>query len=213
MKSAVMKSALMLAVLLCATLNVSAQNALQKPDAARGKATVAVCSACHGADGNAAGPTFPKLAGQHYDYLVKQLHNFKVKPGALKAERENAQMLAFASVLNEQQIRDVAAYFELQPLKPAVATHKDSYELGKKIYRAGIASKNVPACASCHGANGAGIPGQYPRLAGQWPEYSEAQLIAFRQGTRANNPVMTAIAQRLSDAEMKAIADYTAGLR
>ena len=213
MKSAVMKSALIVAALACATFNASAQNALQKPDAARGKATAAVCAACHGADGNAAAPAFPKLAGQHYDYIVKQLHNFKVKPGAAKAERDNAQMLPFASALSEQQILDVAAYFSTQPLQPAVAKNKDSYELGKKIYRAGIASKNVAACASCHGANGAGIPGQYPRLAGQWPEYSEAQLIAFRQGTRTNNPVMTEIAQRLSDAEIKAIADYTAGLR
>jgi cytochrome c553 len=189
------------------------QPPMQKPDIARGQGAAAVCMACHGADGNSATPAFPKLAGQHYDYLIKQLNNFKVKPGAAKAERENAQMASFAAALSEQQMRDLAAFYAAQKIQPAVAKNKDTYELGKQIYRAGIAAKNVPACAACHGPAAAGIPGQYPRLGGQWPEYTEAQMIAFRQGTRHNNAVMSAVAARMSDAEIKAVSDYIAGLR
>ncbi len=210
-----MKRAFCFAVLLLAGWNVwaQAQPALQKPDIARGQAAAAVCMACHGADGNAAAPAFPKLAGQHYDYLIKQLNHFKVQPGAAKAERENAQMAPFAAALSDQQMRDLAAFYAAQKIQPAVARNKDTYELGKQIYRAGIAAKNVPACAACHGPAAAGIPGQYPRLGGQWPEYTEAQMIAFRQGTRHNNAVMTAVAARMSDAEIKAVSDYIAGLR
>jgi cytochrome c553 len=190
-----------------------AQPPLQKPDIARGQAASAVCMACHGASGNSSSAAFPKLAGQHYDYIIKQLNNFKLKPGAAKAERENAQMASFAAALSEQQMRDLAAFYAAQKIEPAVAKNKDTYELGKKIYRAGIASKNVPACAACHGPAAAGIPGQYPRLGGQWAEYTEAQMIAFRQGTRHNNAAMTQVASRLSDAEIKAVSDYIAGLR
>jgi len=190
-----------------------AQPPLQKPDIARGQGAAAVCMACHGADGNSPSAAFPKLAGQHYDYLIKQLNNFKVKPGAAKAERDNAQMASFAAALNEQQMRDLAAFYSAQKIQPAVAKNKDTYELGKQIYRAGIAAKNVPACAACHGPAAAGMPGQYPRLGGQWPEYTEAQMVAFRQGTRHNNAVMTAVAARMSDTEIKAVSDYIAGLR
>ncbi|WP_085318394.1 c-type cytochrome [Derxia lacustris] len=185
---------------------------LEKPDATRGAATAAVCSACHGLDGNANGPTFPKLASQHPDYIVKQLHNFRPKDGA-KPERENAQMLGFASTLSEQQMLDVAAYFSSQKLVPSVAANKDSAALGKKIWRAGIPAKNVPACAACHGPKGDGIPAQYPRLGGQWAEYTELQLVNFRQGLRNNNAIMTNVASRLSDVEIKAVADFAAGLR
>lgn len=212
-----MKRAFCFVVLAWVASNVFAQTqpsqTLQKPDVARGQAASALCAACHGVDGNASVPAFPKLAGQHYDYIVKQLNNFKVKPGATVAERANAQMAPFAAALSDQQIRDLAAYFSAQKLHPAAARHKETYELGKQIYRAGIASINVPACAACHGATGAGIPGQYPRLAGQWSEYTEAQMVAFRQGTRHNSPVMTAVSARLSDAEIKAVSDYIAGLR
>jgi cbb3-type cytochrome c oxidase subunit III len=184
-----------------------------KPDAAHGQQIASqVCAACHGAEGNGTSPTYPKLAAQHADYLYKQLVNFKPQ-GDKPAERNNAVMAGFAATLSEPDMRDVAAWFSSQAIKPAAAKDKTVVELGQKIYRGGIAGKGVPACAGCHSPNGAGIPAQYPRLAGQYAEYTEAQLTAFRQGARKNSAQMSAIAARLSDAEIKALAEYTAGLR
>ncbi len=183
-------------------------------DIAKGQQIAAgACAACHAADGNSTAPANPKLAAQHPEYLAKQLHNFKVKPGAKEAERANAVMAGFAAGLSDADIKNVSAYFASQAYKPSFAKEKDLAELGKKIYRGGIAEKNVPACAGCHGATGAGIPAQYPRLGGQWSDYTEAQLIAYRGGVRKNNAQMMTIASRLSDKEIKAVADYVAGLR
>jgi cytochrome c553 len=185
-----------------------------KPDVAKGGAIAqAVCAACHGPDGNATGNAYPKLAGQHETYLEKQLHDFKVADGATVPARVNVIMNGYAAALADADIRNVAAYYASQTYKPANAKGKDTVALGQKIWRAGIAEKNVPACAACHGPAGAGIPVQYPRLAGQWGEYNEAQLTAFKTGTRKNNGPMQTIAARLSDAEIKAVADYAAGLR
>lgn len=185
-----------------------------KVDLAKGQQKAAeVCAACHGADGNSASPANPKLAAQHADYLYKQLRNFKVQPGAKEAERANAVMAGFAATLSDEDMRNVSAWFASQKLKPSAARNKDTVELGQKIYRGGIAAKSVAACAGCHSPNGAGIPAQYPRLAGQFAEYTEAQLVAFRQGARKNSAQMTAIAARLSDTEIKAVSDYIAGLR
>jgi cytochrome c553 len=185
-----------------------------KPDLAAGQQIAAgVCAGCHAADGNSPSPANPKLAAQHAAYLAKQLHNFKPQAEGKAPERNNAVMQGFAAALNDQQIRDVAAYFAAQKLKPAAAKNKDLVELGQKIYRGGIADKGVPACAGCHSPNGAGIPDQYPRLQGQYAEYTESQLVAFRQGTRANSTQMMTIASRMSDKEMKAVSDYIAGLR
>ena len=185
-----------------------------KADVGKGGAIAqAVCAACHGAEGNAVGPTFPKLAGQHPGYLAKELYNFKVEPGAAAPTRYNAIMNGYAAALSVTDIQNVTAYYASQVMKPATAKDKDSVELGQKIWRGGIAEKNVPACAACHGPTGAGIPVQYPRLGGQWGEYNEAQLLAFKGGIRKNNAVMSTIAMRLSDAEIKAVADYAAGLR
>ena len=185
-----------------------------KPDAAKGQQIAAqVCVACHGADGNGTAVVNPKLAGQHPDYLYKQLQNFKAKPGAAKAERVNPIMAGFAATLSDADMRNVAAYYAAQKLKPSAAKNKDSVELGQRIYRGGIASKQVAACAGCHSPNGAGIPAQFPRLAGQYAEYTESQLVGFRQGDRKNSAQMTSIAARLSDVEIKAVADYVAGLR
>jgi hypothetical protein len=173
-----------------------------------------VCAACHGADGNSNSPANPKLAGQHADYLSKQLHNFRMAPGAAMADRQNAIMAGFATTLSDADIRNVSAWFESQKQKPATARDKTLAELGQKIYRAGIAEKNVPACAGCHAANGTGIPAQFPRLQGQYAEYTESQLNGFREGgVRHNSAQMTAIATRMTDREMKAVADYIAGLR
>ena len=122
-------------------------------------------------------------------------------------------MVGYAMALSDQDIRNVSAFYASQPYKPATAKDKATVALGEKIWRGGIADKGVPSCAACHSPNGAGIPIQYPRLAGQWGEYNEAQLTAFRSGARRNNAAMSAIASRLSDAEIKAVADYAAGLR
>ena len=193
---------------------VQAQQGGAKVDPAQGqKIASEVCAACHGADGNSGTPANPKIAGQHADYLVKQLHNFKTKPGAKQAERANAVMAGFAAGLSDADIRNLAAYFSVQKLKPSAARNKDLVELGKRIYRAGIPAKSVPSCSGCHSPNGAGIPAQYPALAGQFAEYTAAQLVAFRQGTRNNNAAMSQIAARMSDAEIQAVSDYIAGLR
>ena len=122
-------------------------------------------------------------------------------------------MSPYAKAMTDEEMRNVAEFLSVQAPKPGAARNKETIDLGKKVFRAGIASKNVPACAGCHGPGGAGIPSQYPRIAGQHQDYTVAQLIAFRTGGRANNAAMVAIAQRMSDDEMKAVADYIAGLK
>jgi cytochrome c553 len=189
-----------------------------KIDLAKGQQIASqACAACHAADGNSTSPANPKLAGQHADYLAKQLHNFKVKTGAKEAERGGAAAAAMAGIaagLSAEDVRNVSAYLAGQTLKPASAkSNPATVAMGEKIYRAGIAEKNVPACAGCHSPNGAGIPAQYPRLQGQWVEYTDAQLRAFRGNTRKNSSQMTTISARLSDAEIAAVSDYIAGLR
>jgi cbb3-type cytochrome c oxidase subunit III len=205
----------LLAVLLGLTaLAAKAQGSAPAVDLKKGQAIASqVCAACHGADGNSPTPANPKLAGQHADYLYKQLKNFKPKPDAKEAERVNAVMAAFAAQLSDADMRNVAAFYASQKLIPSTAKDKTTVEKGRNIYRAGIAAKGVPSCAGCHSPNGAGIPAQYPRLQGQYAEYTEAQLIAFRKGERNNSAMMSAIASRMSDAEIKAVSDYIAGLR
>jgi cytochrome c553 len=186
-----------------------------KPDIAKGQ-TLAnqVCAACHAADGNSTSPANPKLAQQHPEYLVKQLHNFKAKPGAKEAERVNAIMAGFAAGLSDEDMRNVAAFYAKQTQKLGTARGtKENLTLGEQLYRAGVASKGLPACAGCHGPTGSGIPAQYPRLSGQWAEYTAAQLTAFREGGRKNNVQMSQIAAKMTDKEIKAVADYIAGLR
>jgi cbb3-type cytochrome c oxidase subunit III len=186
-----------------------------KPDINRGQAIATqVCASCHGADGNSAGGAYPKLAGQHPEYLVKQLMDFKTQPGAKQPARNNAIMAAMAAPLSNQDMVNVAAYFAAQTPKPGYAHDKNTVPLGEKIYRAGVAERAVPACASCHGPTGQGIPVQYPRLSGQWADYTVTQLAAFTQGpgARNNSDPMHTIASRLSDSDIKAVADYIAGL-
>ena len=207
-----LRISLVVAIAFAASVAVQAQPA--KPDLQKGSQIAQqVCVACHGADGNSPTPANPNLAGQHADYLYKQLTEFKVKEGEKTARRANAIMAGFAATLSEADMRNVAAYFASQQQKPAAAKNPEWVELGQKIYRAGIADKGVPACAGCHSPNGAGIPVQYPRLQGQYAEYTESQLVAFRQGARLNSAQMTTIAERLSDREIKAVSDYIAGLR
>lgn len=172
-----------------------------------------VCAACHGPDGNGTSPVNPKLASQHADYLNKQLANFKPKEAGKQPERPNPIMTPISSQLTEDDMRHVSAYYASQKIKPAFAKSKETVDLGQQIFRAGISEKSVPACAGCHSPTGAGIPSMYPRLSGQYGEYTEAQLVAFRQGARRNSAQMTAIASRMSDREIKAVSDYIAGLR
>lgn len=166
-----------------------------------------VCAACHGADGNSAITLNPKLAAQHPEYLQKQLMEFK------SGKRANAVMSGMAAGLTDDEMAELAAYFSAKKLTLAQASTNGKGSLGEKIYRAGNAKNNVPACAACHGPNGAGIPKQFPRLHGQHTDYTLAQLKAFRSGERANAPMMMAIAAKMTDAEMEAVADYIQGLR
>ena len=178
-----------------------------KPDLAKGEASFGtVCVACHGPAGNSIIPTNPKLAQQHPDYLIKQLQEFK------SGKRDNAVMKPMASALSDDDMRNVAYWLASQTEKPGVAKNKDTVFQGESIYRGGLADRQVPACAGCHSPNGAGIPAQYPRLAGQNADYVTAQLIAFRDGVRNNAPMMTGVAAKMSDREIKAVADYIAGL-
>ena len=179
-----------------------------KPDLAKGQAiSTNVCVACHTADGSRGSPANPMLVGQHPEYLVKQLLEFK------SGKRNNPIMKTFASALSDDDMKNVAAFYASKTGKPGFAKSMASVKLGETIYRAGIADKAVPACSGCHSPNGAGIPAQYPRLAGQHGDYAEAQLLAFRGGVRGNSAEMIAIAQKLSDAEIKAVSDYLAGLQ
>ena len=188
-----------------------AAEAAAKPDLAQAQQIVTkVCSACHAADGNSVTPVNPVLAGQHADYIVKQLSDFKANK-----TRKNPVMLGMASALSPQDMQNLGAYFESQKTKPRAAKDPALVKLGQQIYRGGILSKGVAACTSCHGPTGAGVPAQYPRVGGQFPEYITAQLQSFRLGERANDPngMMRTIAAKLSDNEIKAVAEYMAGLR
>jgi cytochrome c553 len=190
--------------------SVSAQAAADKPVAPADKTLQTintVCAACHGADGNSAISLNPKLAGQHPEYLVKQLAEFK------SGKRANAVMTGMAAMLSDAEMKDVATYFANQKLTLGVAKTNGAGSLGEKIYRGGVAATNVPACAACHGPAGAGLPKQFPRLAGQHADYTLAQMRAFRTGERANAPMMMAISTKMTDAEMAAVADYIQGLR
>ncbi len=181
--------------------------ATTKGDPAKGKEIVdKVCAACHGADGNSVIPANPSLAGQHPEYLYKQLTEFKTQ------KRKNPVMLGMAATLSDDDMHNVAAYFSTQKAKEGGASDKTLIAAGEKIYRGGIAAKNVPACMACHGPSGAGIPVQYPRVAGQHSAYVIGELDLFRSGERANGPMMNDISARLSDQEIKSVAEYIQSL-
>jgi cytochrome c553 len=180
-----------------------------KPDPEKGAASFAgVCVACHGPDagGVAALPAQPKRAHQFPEYIAKQLTDFK------SGARDNPIMKPMASTLSDTDVLNVAAWVSEQKPNPGVAHDVAVLALGEKIYRGGIMDRRIPACAGCHSPDGAGIPAQYPRLAGQFPEYVTAQLTGFRDGTRKNNVIMTEVAAKLNDREIKALADYISGL-
>lgn len=178
------------------------------PDLAKGQKTAAdVCAACHTTDGSRGSPANPILAGQHPEYLIKQLTEFKA------GKRKNAVMSGMVAALSEDDMRNVAYFYAGKTAKPGFAKNKTTVALGEKIYRGGIADRSIPACAACHGPTGAGIPSQYPRIQGQHADYTAAQMLAFRDGSRANSAQMTGVAARMNDAEIKAVSDYIAGLR
>ena len=169
--------------------------------------STAVCAACHSNDGSRGAPANPILQGQHPEYLVKQLAEYK------SGKRENAVMKAMASTLSPADMKNVAAFYASKQPKAGAAKNKELAQLGEKIWRGGIADRSIPACAGCHGPSGFGIPSQFPRLSGQHADYVEAQLVAFRAGTRRNNNVMIGVSAKLNDREIKALSDYAAGLR
>jgi cytochrome c553 len=190
--------------------------AVAKIDPAKGEAlytngdagrNIPACASCHGAGGNSTIAQNPRLSAQHDAYIVKQLRDFKT------ADRNNPIMSPIAKALTDEEIHNIAAYLNAQAPKSGAAKSADTLAMGKQIYRGGIAEKNVPACAACHGPNAAGIPAQYPRLAGQHQDYTVAELTNFRSGARKNSAPMDEIADRLSDKEIKAVADYIAGLK
>ena len=179
-----------------------------KPDLAKGEASFgALCVACHAADGNSVIPINPKLAQQHPEYLIKQLQEFK------SGKRANPTMMAFASMLSDADMKNIAYWLAARSAAPGLAKDKELVAVGERIYRGGVADRQIAACAGCHSPNGAGIPSQYPRLSGQHADYTAAQLLAFRDGVRNNSLPMTQIAAKLNDREIKAVADYMAGLR
>jgi len=189
-------------VLLTASLDSIAAD----PDAGKQKAQI--CAACHGADGNSTNPDWPKLAGQHSEYLVKQLSDFKA------GNRQNPQMSAMIASLSQEDMADIAAWFDSQTTKIGAAS-EDLLEEGKKVYRYGNADTGVPACMACHGPDGAGNPAaKYPKLSGQHGPYTVTQLKAFRSGERSTDPnrIMRIVAGPMTDQEIEAVADYAQGL-
>ncbi|MDR2015347.1 MAG: c-type cytochrome [Azoarcus sp.] len=211
------KRSLLLSLLLAASGAQAQDQAAVKP-----LAPPDICVTCHGTDGNNwvkkddgtfaktdGGADSPKLAGQHSEYLFKQFSDFK------SGARQNAIMMGMITMLPNESMMAVAQFYATQKIQPAPAGGAEMLEQGQRIWRAGLASKSLPACAACHGPAGKGMAAQYPALAGQFPEYVEAQMKAFRDNARANDPskMMRDIAIKMTDPEIKAVADYVASLR
>jgi cytochrome c553 len=178
-----------------------------KPDLERGKQiATTVCAACHGPDGNSPIAANPILAAQHGDYIALQLAAFK------SGARPSPIMQGMAAGLSPEDMRSVGAFYEMQKRAPNVARDKALAQRGQQIWRGGIKATHVPACAGCHGASGKGIPVQYPRLAGQHADLAFGWLKAFASGARPHT-VMSPVAVKMSENDMKAVAEYAAGLR
>jgi len=203
-------SMLLVTVLSIPALPTSAHAQAVKADPAKGQ-TIAtgVCAACHGTDGNGPIPSYPVLAAQHPEYLAKQLRNYK------SGARANAIMNGIAATLSDQDMLDVSAYYASQKPRQGAARDAKLAAAGQQLYRGGDTARGIAACAGCHTPGGAGIPAQYPRLKGQHAEYTSAQLKAFRAGERANdeNAMMRAVAARMTDADIAAVAEYIQGLK
>lgn len=188
-------------------LTLTLQAGAQAPDRDGAQIATTICAACHGADGNSMVSANPHLAQQSEQYIAAQLAAYK------SGARVNPIMQGMAAGLTPGEMKAVGAYFSKQRLtKPAIAKDKKLALEGQQIWRAGIKKLDIPACAGCHGPAGAGIPAQYPRVAGQWPEYTLDALKQYAAGTR-KNVMMQPIAQRLSENQMKALSEYMAGMR
>lgn len=199
------------------TLAVAAGTALAAPaNLERGKQIAeTICAACHSADGNSGIAMYPKISSQHAAYIYQQTKD--IKEG--KRVGAAASMAPMVAGLSDQDIRDVAAYYAKQFAKPGEANPKQDFELGKKIFRGGLADKKVPACMACHSPNGAGMPAggtdvvSYPRLGGQHQAYIVAQLKAYASGQRKSpNGMMEDIAKRMTEEEMNAVGNFIQGL-
>ena len=193
-----------------------AQAPAGKPDLARAESIVKeVCAACHGVDGNSSSPTNPSLAGQGAEYIALQLQHFQ------SGIRVNPIMQGMAAALKPEEMKALGVYFSQQKPKGLAAKDATLATAGQRLYRGGDLATGMPACAACHSPNGAGVAKNYPRLAGQYAEYTYAQLKAFRDGERGsdkegkdyNGKIMATVAARMSDPQMKALAEYTSGLR
>lgn len=191
----------------------AAEEKAAKPDPEKAAPiATTVCAGCHGADGNSPLAANPRLSGQVPQYITKQLTNFKDadKPTG----RKSAIMQGMVATLTPEDMTNLGAYFSKQKPAPASASNKELALAGEKLYRGGDSGRGIPACSGCHSPNGAGIPAQYPRLAGQYAEYLVLQLKAFRSGERANDPnrMMQMVAEKMSDRDMAAVAEYLQGL-
>jgi cytochrome c553 len=185
-------------------------SAMAAGSAEAGQAKSATCMGCHGVDGNSANPEWPSLAGQHPSYIVKQIKHFK------SGERQNPLMTPMAMILSDQDAEDLAAFFASQTPRPTGETEPSKLKAGQRLFRGGNSATGVPACAGCHGPAGRGIPGAaFPAVAGQHATYSAAQLRAYKTGARASDPnsMMRAIAAKLSEEEIDAVASYLQGMR
>jgi cytochrome c553 len=201
------KSRLFASVALALLLGATAAHA--EGDPAAGKSKAAVCSACHGANGNSNNDQFPNLAGQNRTYIYQQLKHFK------SGERQNAIMAGQVANLSDQDMQDLAAYFSTLTMEVGAA-NEDLADKGEHIYRGGIPAKGVPACSGCHGPAGYGNgPAAYPRISGQKAVYIAKQLKAYRSGERAGYAkakIMQGVAHSLSDDEIQALSSYVSGL-
>lgn len=204
-----MKNTLLLISLLSFAAPGFANDHAAKGDPEAGKAKSTACAACHGADGNSVNPEWPKIAGQHPQYLYSSLAAYK------NGERNNALMNGLAAGLSEADMRDLAAYYASMEQTPGVA-NPDLVPVGEALWRGGNSETGVPACSACHGPAGKGnAAAKYPRVAGQHAAYSALSLKAYRDGTRAGTAsavMMSQVATRLTDAEIEALASYMAGL-
>lgn len=202
-----MKKALIIAL---TTLAVSsAASAWAAGDATAGKAKAATCAACHAADGNSINPVWPKLAGQHENYIAKQLQEFR------DGKRADVTMAPQAANLSDEDIADLAAYFAGQATAPGEAD-ETKVELGEQVFKGGNNATGVAACAACHAPNGNGNPAaNFPALAGQHADYTKKQLHDFRKASRDNDAgkMMRNIAIKMTDAEIDAVSEYIAGLQ
>lgn len=212
MKFALIQSIILAAVLAspAARANAPAAAPINKGDPKQAEALVnQVCAGCHAVDGNSAAPANPKLAGLNAEYINKQLVDFK------SGERKSPVMMGIVANLTPVDFKNLAAYYSAQQLKPVKAKDQALALMGQKIYRGGVQGSGVPACASCHGAQGQGVPIQFPRLAGQHTDYIYDQLNKFRTGERANDgaKMMRTIAAKMTESDMRAVASYIQGLR